>query len=100
MRRGRAGRADRIVLGPGLYRRTLGGSGEQGNALGDLDVAGTSRSPAPAPRLTIIDAAGLDRVIDVLPGRTLRIADVTITGGATPGGPSAAPRPRRPERAA
>jgi CSLREA domain-containing protein len=78
--------ADRIVLGPGLYRRTIGGTGEQGNAVGDLDVSGDLEIAGAGATTTIIDAAGLDRVIDVLPGRTVRIADVTITGGATAAG--------------
>jgi hypothetical protein len=67
-----------LVLEPGVYRLSVAGSDEDEAASGDLDVADT---------LTIvgngatIDAAGLDRVFDVLPGATLTLRDVMITGG-------------------
>ncbi len=82
---------DRIVLGPGLYRRTLTGVGEDANATGDLDVTGPLEILGAGAAVTIIDAGGIDRVLDVRPGGALRLADVAITGGAAPGGPSAAP---------
>ena len=93
--------ADRIVLGPGVYRRAIGGSGEQGNAVGDLDVAGDLDIVGAGATATVIDAAGLDRVLDVLPGATVRIADLTLTGGATAAGmtgPSAGRVGRRGRR--
>ncbi len=82
---------DRIVLGPGLYRRSITGVGEDANAMGDLDVTGPLEILGAGAAVTIIDAGGIDRVIDVRPGGSLRLADVALTGGAAPGGPSAAP---------
>ena len=82
---------DRIVLGPGLYRRSVAGVGEDANASGDLDVTGPLEILGAGSAVTIIDAAGIDRVLDVRPGGSLRLADVSLTGGAAPGGASAPP---------
>ena len=76
--------ADRIVLGPGLYRRALTGAGEDANATGDLDVTGPLEILGAGAGVTVIDAGGFDRVLDVRPGGSLRLADVAITGGAAP----------------
>ena len=74
--------ADTITLTTGTtYTLTGAGAGEDANATGDLDVT--------AP-LTIegngatIDADGLDRVFDVLPGGSLTLVDVVLTGGDAP----------------
>ncbi|RFU19350.1 right-handed parallel beta-helix repeat-containing protein [Geodermatophilus marinus] len=71
-----------IELGKHTYALTLGGTGEDAAATGDLDVTG---------RVTIrgggatVDARGLDRVFDVRPGASLRLEHATVTGGAAQG---------------
>jgi CSLREA domain-containing protein len=76
---------DQIVLESGVYELTLPGSGEDGGATGDLDVAVGERVEVvgAGPQGTVIDASGLDRVFDVAGRLTLR--DLTITGGSVAG---------------
>jgi CSLREA domain-containing protein len=97
---GSPGATDRIVLAAGLYRRSVTGVGEDANGAGDLDVTGPLEILGAGAAVTIIDARGIDRVIDVRPGGSLRLADVALTGGAAPGGPSAAPATAPPGSAA
>ncbi len=76
---------DMIGLGPGTYTLSIEGYYDDANVSGDLDV--TERliiSGAGADR-TIIDADGIDRVIQVH-GVNLILEDVTITGGLSPKG--------------
>jgi CSLREA domain-containing protein/uncharacterized repeat protein (TIGR01451 family) len=74
--------ADTILLGAGTYALTLSGSGEDGNASGDLDVTQTLTIAGLGPAQTAIDGSGLDRVLDVRPGAaTVVISGVTILNG-------------------
>ena len=79
-----------ISLGPGIYRLSLPSPGEDSNAGGDLDIAGTVRNltiAGVAEGVTTIDAAGLgDRVMDVAGGASVSISDLTISGGRAPAG--------------
>ena len=83
---GDAAGTDRIVLPAGAYRRTIPGGGENANAFGDLDVVGPLEILGAGAGVTTIDAAGLDRVLDVRAAVAVRIADMTLTGGATAAG--------------
>ena len=46
--------------------------GEDANATGDLDVTGPLEILGAGAAVTIIDAGGIDRVLDVRPGGALR----------------------------
>ena len=84
---------DVIRLGDGHYSLSRAGARENANATGDLDLMdngvvalrGTGRDR------TVVSAEELDRVIDVLAGASVTIADLAITGGVAPdGAPGAA----------
>ncbi len=75
-----------IVLTAGLFRLTVGGVGEDFAELGDLEHRRRADHHRSLDGRTIIDAAGLDRVFDVLPGATLILENITITGGVAPTG--------------
>jgi CSLREA domain-containing protein len=67
--------ADTIQLAAGLYLLRIAGTGENGAATGDLDVADSLTIIGDGATNTMIDAGRLDRVFDVLAP-----ADVTING--------------------
>jgi fibronectin-binding autotransporter adhesin len=75
---------DTIVLPAGTYTLTRAGAGENFNSTGDLDVRATDglTITGAGPGLTVIDAASLDRVLDLrmLTG-TVSISALTIMGG-------------------
>lgn len=74
--------ADLIRLSHAYYRFTRAPQADDDNAVaGDLDVTDdlTLRG---LPDRTTIDADGLDRVVEVLPGVTAEIIDVTLREGA------------------
>ncbi len=73
--------ADTITLPAGTFRLSLAGVDEDEAATGDLDVLETLTITGSGAGVTIIDAADLDRVLDVLPGAMLTISNVTITNG-------------------
>jgi uncharacterized repeat protein (TIGR01451 family)/CSLREA domain-containing protein len=74
--------ADTILLDSGTYTLTIAGTGEDGNATGDLDVTAALTIAGLGPAQTAIDGSGLDRVLDVRPGAaTLVISGVTILNG-------------------
>jgi CSLREA domain-containing protein len=78
---------DVIVLGPGVHRLTLGaGQGPDGEATGDLDLQQSLVIAGAGASRTVIDAAGIDRAIDVLAGATVELADLALRNGATAGG--------------
>lgn len=72
---------DTITLPPGTYTLTIPGVGENASATGDLDVTGNLTINGADAAITVIDAAGLDRVLEVHPGATLKVHAVTIRGG-------------------
>ena len=71
-----------VVLGQDTYRLTLSGIDEDAGATGDLDI--TTRIVLDG-RGARVDAQRLDRVLDVLPGASLTLRDVTVSGGAAQG---------------
>ena len=84
--------ADMIVLPAGVFKITLAGAGENGNATGDFDITGTVTIRGAGAGLTIIDGQQLDRVFDVagtapssikvvLQRLTVRNGNVTGHGG-------------------
>ncbi len=81
--------ADTIDLPAGDYILTIAGTNEDAAATGDLDIT-QDLTIAGAGRLTTtIDAAGIDRVFDIVGNLTdVQLSDVRITGGnsATAGG--------------
>lgn len=73
--------ADRVALPVGTYTFALPGTGEDLGASGDLDLAGPLELTGAGAATTILDAAGLDRVVQVH-GGTVTLSDLTIKGGA------------------
>jgi CSLREA domain-containing protein len=78
--------ADTITLPAGTYTLTIGGTGEDGAATGDLDIAGGASGAltingAGAPT-TIIHGDGLDRVFQVQSDATVSMSGVTIENGS------------------
>lgn len=69
------------------YVLTVGGTGEDAAAAGDLDV--TSGISVDGHGATV-DANGIDRVFHVTGGAALRVQDLTITGGVANGMPTPA----------
>jgi len=78
------GQANTISLGSGTYVLTRTGARENASLTGDLDI--TSTYPITivgvGAEQTIINANGIDRVLDIQPGaRTVVISGVTIFNG-------------------
>jgi len=90
---------DTITLPAGTYALTIPGSGEDGNATGDLDVGSAFVVPVNPITLTIqgagatttvIDGGGLDRVLQLrYSNSTLILQDLTIRNGALTDSPGA-----------
>ncbi len=74
--------ADTITVPAGTYVLGLAGADEDANVSGDLDVTDSLTIVASGATL---DAAALDRGIDVMAG-TVTISGLTITGGNVPSG--------------
>jgi CSLREA domain-containing protein len=74
---------DVIALGAGEYFLSKKGAGEDGNESGDLDIRSNLTIEGAGAASTIVDAAGIDRVIDIMPNVNVRIEGVTIRGGHT-----------------
>ncbi|MCA9771558.1 MAG: CSLREA domain-containing protein, partial [Myxococcales bacterium] len=72
---------DFILLGPGLYRLTIEGAGEDEGRSGDLDVLDDLFVQGDGRGAKIIDGGGLDRVLEVHAGAALDLSGVTLTGG-------------------
>ena len=74
-----------IELPAGTYPLTKAGSGEDGGLTGDLDITGDITIVGPGADETVIDAGGStglnDRIFDVLPGASLNLSGVTMSGG-------------------
>jgi CSLREA domain-containing protein len=79
--------ADTVVVPAGIYNLTIAGSGEDGNATGDLDVLGSLTLSGHSSGDTIIDGGGQDRVLHLQAGSVV-IQDLTVRngGGVTHGG--------------
>ncbi|MBI1881214.1 MAG: right-handed parallel beta-helix repeat-containing protein [Chloroflexi bacterium] len=75
-----SGDPDTITLMAGTYIMTIGGTGEDAAATGDLDIITPVTIMGADPGQTIIDGGGLDRVFDIRNG-TVTISGVTIRNG-------------------
>ena len=73
-----------IVLSAGVFRLTIEGTGEDSAETGDLDIDGALTIIGSTDGHTIIDAADLDRIFDVLPGARLTLRNITLQGGLAP----------------
>ncbi len=75
---------DLSQLGAGTFTLTIGGSGEDGALIGDLDITDDVMIAGAGPTATIIDASGMvggrDRIFEIFNAVTT-ISDVTIQGG-------------------
>jgi CSLREA domain-containing protein len=78
--------ADTIILPAGSYVLSRPGAEENQNQTGDLDIADELTILGAGTSATIIDANGIDRVLQVLKGRVATIEGVTLTGGRTADG--------------
>jgi CSLREA domain-containing protein len=78
---------DVVLLAPGVYALTLAGD-EDAALAGDLDVTDDLVLAGGAALDTIVDAGGIDRVIEIAAGASLEVRDVTLRHGAAngPGG--------------
>ena len=61
--------ADTIIVPAGTFKLTLGGAGEDHDAAGDLDITGNLSIKGKGAS-TIVDGNNLDRVFDVLGGKS------------------------------
>jgi CSLREA domain-containing protein len=80
---------DFVVLGVGTYSLSLAGTGEDFGTTGDLDVSDELAIVGRDAASTILDAAHIDRVLDVLAGVRLELVGVTVRNGLNhdePGG--------------
>lgn len=76
-----------VSLPPGEYTLSLAGAGEDAAASGDLDITDSIVITGAGADVTIINADGIDRVIQVDPlvtvNLTVKISGVAITGGSS-----------------
>lgn len=74
---------DTIVLRPVTYRLTIPGRGEDASETGDLDVTESAQliGGSSAGARARVDAAGLDRVLDVRPGVAVGLFSLELVGG-------------------
>jgi len=74
---------DTIALPAGHYRLAVPGPGEDAAATGDLDLTENVTITGAGARSTVVDAQGIDRVLDVASGASATISNITVTGGLT-----------------
>jgi hypothetical protein len=75
-----------IILPAGTYALTISGTHEDANTTGDLDILTRVSITGEGKDSTVIDAQGIDRVLDVHAGGWVTITGVKITGGKTADG--------------
>ena len=83
------GEDDTIHVPAGRYTLTLAGPGENAAASGDLDITEANTAIkiiGEGVAITMIDAAGIDRVFHVFPDAELQLFDITIRRGVAVGG--------------
>ena len=78
-----SGGTDTITLLAETYTLTIGGTGEESNVTGDLDILGDLTINGAGSASTVIDGGGIDRVLHILSAVTATIDGVTITNGST-----------------
>jgi hypothetical protein len=76
--------ADVISLQAGHYKISLAGQNELANATGDFNITKPLTIVGQGMASTMIDAAGLDRVFEVIGSINVRFNNLQITGGAAP----------------
>lgn len=84
--------SDTIYLSAGRYELSRAGVDENAGLTGDLDVRGDVEILGPGASMTIIDANGIDRVLDFtefVGVDSPRIEGIAITGGLSDGGDTA-----------
>jgi len=72
--------SDRIELPAGTYTIALQGTNEDAGATGDFDVLDDAEISGDTSATTIVDAAGLDRILDIF-SATVTVTDVTLRNG-------------------
>lgn len=72
---------DRVRVPAGTYELTIAGAFENAGATGDLDVTGRLRIVGDGTDATVVDARGLDRVLDVQPGARVNLVRLAVRGG-------------------
>jgi CSLREA domain-containing protein len=77
---------DTIMIPAGRFRLTLGGINEDAAATGDLDLTKSTTVTGAGARLTVIDGATIDRVLEIGAAASVSISDLTITGGLVQSG--------------
>jgi CSLREA domain-containing protein len=79
--------AGAVIVPAGTYVLSIAGINENANATGDLDIRNDMGIYGDGMGQTIIDANGIDRVLDVVSGaqdaNTLILGDLTLTHGYT-----------------
>lgn len=80
---------DVIQLAAATYNLSIAGANEDKNETGDLDVSGDLYITGFGAG-TIIQAHGIDRVLDIQTGTIVTLESLTITGGQAPDGESGA----------
>ncbi len=76
--------ADRIELGVATYTLAIAGLGDDSAASGDLDVSEDLEIVGAGPEASVIDAAALDRVLDLRAGTAasnVRLHGLTVRNG-------------------
>jgi CSLREA domain-containing protein len=71
---------DTIALPAGTYRLTIGGTDEDLNAIGDLDITDSLTITGRGTGVAVVDAAGIDRVFHIVGAVTVGLNGVTVTG--------------------
>lgn len=74
---------DAVFLPAGTYALSLTGRHEDEGFSGDLDLNSQLALIGEGAQRTVINASGVDRVLQIGPGGVVRIEGVTLTGGAT-----------------
>jgi CSLREA domain-containing protein len=77
---------DTIALPAGYYRLAIPGPSEDAGATGDLDLRKNVTIAGAGARSTLVDAQGIDRVLDVASGVSATISNITVTGGLVAAG--------------
>lgn len=79
------GSNDTIVVPGGTYTLSIAGADEDNNASGDLDIRVNVTIQGAGLGTTIIDANGIDRVIDIpVAAITVRLNDLSLVNGHAP----------------
>ena len=72
---------DTIRVPSGTYTLTILGTGENGSLTGDLDIIESVIVSGAGENSTFIDAGGIDRVLHILSGATVRMNGITAENG-------------------